>query len=183
MGGVKQLLELDGVPLLARTVNAVLGSGAHPVVVVLGANEDKIRASISGRPIIVAHNAGWSAGLSSSIQAGLSTILSADPGLCAVLLTPCDQPALSSEMIVRLAETHLSTGRIACSRYNGRNGSPAVFGREHFLALRGLSGDQGARDLLNGNQGKAEAIEIPSLGVDLDTPSDVGEWKRRVSTP
>jgi molybdenum cofactor cytidylyltransferase len=178
MGTAKQLLELEGSPLIVRVVVAALASEANPVVVVLGANEESIRLSIADRPVIVARNPGWPEGISSSIRVGLAAILEARPDLEAVLVTPCDQPALSSEILRQLYAAHQATGRIACARYKGRNGSPAVFGRQHFPLLKSLSGDKGARDLLNGDRGSVEALEIPSLGIDFDTPSDYSEWNK-----
>jgi molybdenum cofactor cytidylyltransferase len=180
MGVAKQLLELDGVPLLVRTVDVVLDSRAHPVVVVLGADEERIRISICGRDVVVAPNPAWRAGLSTSIRAGMAAMLRAAPAVNAVLVTPCDQPALSSEIIVRLFDAHRSTGRIACARFNGRNASPAVFGRTHFHALQSLAGDQGARTLLNGEPGDVEAIDIPALEADLDTMDDYEKWAKGV---
>jgi molybdenum cofactor cytidylyltransferase len=177
MGTPKQLLDREGLPLIAHIVDEVLGSGANPVVVVLGAEEKAIRAVISEKPVLVASNPSWSSGLAGSIRVGLKAVIDADSAVRAVLLTPCDQPALSSEIILRLASAHAATGRIACSRFNGRNASPAVFGRDAFAALDGLRGDRGARDLLNGDQACVEAIETPSLGLDLDTAADVERWK------
>jgi molybdenum cofactor cytidylyltransferase len=178
MGTAKQLLEKEGVPLIARIIDEVTGSGAFPVVVVLGACEEAIRVAISGKPILVASNPAWSEGLAGSVKVGLQALIEADPAVTAVLLTPCDQPFLSSEIIVRLAAAHAATGRIACARFNGRNASPAVFGRDSFAALSGLGGDRGARDLLNGNPAGVEAIEFPSLALDLDTVADLDRWKR-----
>jgi molybdenum cofactor cytidylyltransferase len=178
MGTAKQLLEKKGVPLIARIVDEVIGSGAFPVVVVLGAHGDAIRAAISDRSVLVARNPAWAEGLSGSVRTGLAAIVDADPSIESVLLTPCDQPALSSEIIRRLAAAHAATGRIACARFNGRNASPAVFGRASFPALNSLGGDRGARDLLNADAATVEAIELPSLGLDLDTLSDVVRWRK-----
>jgi molybdenum cofactor cytidylyltransferase len=177
LGTAKQLLEKEGLPLVARIVDEVLASGAFPVVVVAGAREDAIRAAISGRQVLVVGNPGWAAGLSGSVKMGLAALVEADPDVGAVLLTPCDQPALSSEIIGRLAAAHASTGRIACSRFNGRNASPAVFGRGSFPALATLTGDRGARELLNGDPAGIEAIELPALALDLDTAADVERWR------
>jgi len=179
MGAVKQLLEMDGKPLIARSVDAVLGSLARPVVVVLGANAEEVQAPIARRPVSAVFNPDWPSGLASSIRAGLAALLAAEPGLDAVLLAPCDQPALSPEVIARLAALHRATGRIAAARYSGRIGAPAVFGREHFAALGALNGDEGARKLLNGQSESVAAADLPDLGVDLDTPADYEAWMSR----
>jgi molybdenum cofactor cytidylyltransferase len=181
MGKAKQLLEIGGKPLVARAVDAALDSGAGPVVVVLGADSERILARISGRGIIAVNNPEWATGLASSIRAGLAALLAAEPALEAVLIAPCDQPALSAEVIQRLAAAHRSSGRISAARYGGRNGAPAVFGREHFGALSALSGDEGARRLLNSDPGKVSAVELPELGADIDTPGDYAAWLSRGS--
>jgi CTP:molybdopterin cytidylyltransferase MocA len=176
MGGVKQLLVLEGKPLIARSVDAVLGSAARPVVVVLGANAEGVREPIARHSVLVAFNADWPSGLASSVRVGLAALLAADPGLDAVLLAPCDQPALSPKIISRLAAVHRESGRIAAARFGGRNGAPAVFGRRHFAALQALEGDEGARRLLNGRPQDVAALDLPELEVDLDTPADYRSW-------
>ncbi len=179
MGQPKQLLEVGGRAMIARAVDAVLASGAFPVAVVVGADPDKVLAPVAGRTIVAVRNPEWREGLSSSIRAGLAALLSAEPALDAVLVAPCDQPALSAESIARLAEAHRSTGMIAAARYAGRNGAPAIFGRAHFAALASLSGDEGARRMLNSESGPVTAVEMPELGTDLDTPSDYEAWTGR----
>jgi CTP:molybdopterin cytidylyltransferase MocA len=176
MGAPKQLLLLDGRPLVARSVDAVLEAKADPVVVVLGADAERVREAIARHPVRTVFNPLWSSGMASSIRAGLSVLLDAAPGLDAVLVALCDQPALSPGDIGRLADLQRATGRIAASRYGGRNGAPAVFGCRHFATLATLEGDQGARTLLNGDPAAVAALDLPALGVDLDTPGDWNAW-------
>src|SRR3954467_3092348 len=70
MGAPKQLLELDGQPLLLRTVEAALASSAWPVVVVLGANAEKIRPTLARLPVLLTENPAWAEGMAASIRAG-----------------------------------------------------------------------------------------------------------------
>jgi CTP:molybdopterin cytidylyltransferase MocA len=181
MGVPKQLLEIGGRPLVARAVDAALDSGARPVVVVLGSDPEMVLAPIADRGIVSVRNPDWATGLSSSIRVGLAALLAAEPSLDAVLVAPCDQPALSAEVILRLAAAHRSGGLIAAARYGGRNGAPAIFGREHFGALAALAGDEGARRLLNADPAAVSAVELPELGADIDTPGDYAAWVRRTS--
>lgn len=181
MGAPKQLLEIGGEPLVARAVDAALGSGARPVVVVLGSDSGRVLAPIADRGIVAVHNPDWATGLSSSIRVGMVALLAAEPSLDAVLIAPCDQPDLSAEVILRLASAHRQGGRIAAARYGGRNGAPAIFGREHFGALAALAGDEGARRLLNADPAAVSAVELPELGADIDTPEDYAAWVKRTS--
>jgi molybdenum cofactor cytidylyltransferase len=179
MGEAKQLLEIGGKPLVARAVDAALDSGARPVAVVVGPDPGRVLARIADRGIIAVHNPDWATGLSSSIRAGLAALLAAAPSLDAVLIAPCDQPALCANAILRLAAAHRSGGRISAARYGGRNGAPAVFGRDSFGALSALSGDEGARRLLNSDPANVSAVDMPELGDDIDTPEDYAAWNRR----
>ncbi len=180
LGQPKQLLQIDGQPLVARAAAAALSAGAHPVVVVLGANAERIRPALHELKVAVALNPAWSEGMASSVRTGLQTLAKTDPGIDAVLLTVCDQPAFSADVIQRLFAALLASGRgIAAARYAGRNGVPALFRREHFFALAKLTGDQGARQLLNGDPERVAAVDLPELALDLDTPGDVERWRQR----
>jgi molybdenum cofactor cytidylyltransferase len=177
MGTSKQLLRIGGTSLVARAADAALRSGADPVVVVVGADAARVRAEVASLPVLAVLNSQWATGLASSIRVGIDALLEAEPELHAVLVAPCDQPALSAEVICRLTDLHRSTDRIAAARYNGRNGAPAVFGRADFGALSTLTGDAGARALLNSDVGSVASAELPELGSDLDTPADYAAWQ------
>ena len=102
--------------------------------------------------------------------------VAAGHGIDAVLVAPCDQPALSAGAIDVLWALHRASGRTAAARYSGRNGAPAIFGRGDFGRLLGLSGDEGARMMLNSDSEKVSTVEMPELALDLDTPDDVRRW-------
>jgi len=178
LGRPKQLLEIDGQPLVARAAGAALTAGASPVVVVLGANAEQIQPVLNGLKVVVALNPAWSEGMASSLRTGLQALGAVDPSIDAVLLTVCDQPAFSADVIQRLLTALQTSGRgIAAARYAGRNGVPALFRREHFFALVTLKGDQGARALLNGHPAGVAPVDLPELALDLDTPDDVARWR------
>jgi molybdenum cofactor cytidylyltransferase len=171
MGRPKQLLLLDGRPLLVRAVEAALASPAWPVVVVLGANADQIRPVLARLPVLIAENPEWSEGMAASIRAGVSTLRQFSRGLDAALLALCDQPAFSADVIAQLVAAQRATGRsIVAARYAGRNGAPALFHREHFPVLASLTGEEGARSLLTAPA--VAGVELPRLVQDLDTPAD-----------
>jgi molybdenum cofactor cytidylyltransferase len=174
MGSPKQLLELDGKPLLVRTVDAALDSPAWPVVVVLGANAERIRPTLAHLPILITENPAWPEGMASSIRAGITTLQQFSRALDAAVIALCDQPAFSAEVIRRLVAAQQSSGRsIVAAHYSGRHGAPALFLREHFSTLVGLTGEEGARALLNDDPGRVASVELPELALDLDTPADV----------
>jgi molybdenum cofactor cytidylyltransferase len=173
MGEPKQLLAFDGRPLLVRAVDAALASAAWPVVVVLGAHAEKIRPLLARHPVLISENPAWAEGMASSVRAGIATLQEFSRSLDAALIAVCDQPAFSPDVIAALIAAQRATGRsIAAARYRGRHGVPALFLREHFSSLAALTGEAGARALLNDAPERVAAVDLPALDVDLDTPDD-----------
>jgi CTP:molybdopterin cytidylyltransferase MocA len=174
MGSPKQLIEIDGRPLLVRAIEAALAAPVWPVVVVLGANAVAIRPVIGHLPVLVIENPAWSEGMASSIREGVATLRQFSRTLDAAVLALCDQPGFSAATVESLLAAHRATTRgIVAARYAGRLGAPALFAREHFAALTALTGEEGARDLLNADPARVAAVELPELARDLDTPADL----------
>jgi molybdenum cofactor cytidylyltransferase len=179
MGQPKQLLPLDGQPLVVRSAEAALASSAWPVVVVLGANAGAIRPSLAKLPVLIAENPAWAEGMAASIRAGITTLQQFSRALEGAVVALCDQPAFSPGVIQRLVAAHQATGAgIVAAHYGGRNAAPALFLREHFAALAALTGEEGARQLLNGGAARVATVDLPELAVDLDTPEDYAATTR-----
>jgi molybdenum cofactor cytidylyltransferase len=173
MGTPKQLLAVEGRALVLRAVEAALASAAWPVVVVLGAHAEKIRPLFARLPVLVVENPAWSEGMAASIRAGVTTLRQFSRQLDAAVVALCDQPAFSAGVIAQLVAAQRTTGRsIGAAHYGGRNGAPALFLRDHFETLTHLTGEEGARALLNGSPDRVTAVNLPALALDLDTPAD-----------
>jgi molybdenum cofactor cytidylyltransferase len=173
MGTPKQLLVWEGKPLVVRAAEAALASEAWPVVVVLGAHAEAIRPALARLPVLITENAAWSEGMAASIRAGVTTLRQFSRSLDAALIALCDQPAFSADVIAQLVAARHATGRsIVAASYRGRKGAPALFTREHFPALSALTGEEGARALLNEDPARVTSVDLPELALDLDTPAD-----------
>lgn len=178
MGTPKQLLEIGGKPLLARAVEAALATPAWPVVVVLGANAGAIRPVLAPYPVLVTENEAWSEGMAASIRAGIQTLQQFSRHTDAAVIALCDQPAFSAATIGQLVAAQQATGgTIVAASYAGRRAAPALFLRRHFPTLAALTGESGARDLLNGDSEHVATVDLPDLAVDLDTPADLAALK------
>lgn len=182
LGSPKQLLEIDGKPLLARTVESILQSPAWPVVVVLGAHAERIRPALARFPIIVIDNPAWPEGMAASLRAGITGLQQFSRRLDAGLIAVCDQPAFSAETVSRLITAYSTAGRsIAAAVYGGHRGVPALFGRAHFSQLMALTGEQGARTLLEGKE--VTTVDMPELAIDIDTTADLNAYQSRATSP
>ena len=173
MGTPKQLLPINGRGLVVRAADAALAAGATPVVVVIGASADRIRPSLQDLPVLIAENPDWPEGMASSIRAGMAALDPFTPRLDAVMIALCDQPAFSSQVIRQIVTAQSASSRsIVAARYAGRNGAPALFLRAHFAELAALTGDHGARALLGADPARVDSVDLPQLGIDVDTPAD-----------
>jgi molybdenum cofactor cytidylyltransferase len=182
MGQPKQLLPIAGRPLVAHVAMAALASPAWPVVVVLGADAEKIRPALAVFPLLIAQNHDWPEGLASSIRTGLIMLENFSATLDAVLIAPADLPAFSADAIMRLVAAFRATHHhIAAARYAGRLGSPALFARAHFAALHALRGEEGARALLIAHADDVAAVDLPELALDLDTPDDYERFTNKTT--
>ena len=183
MGTPKQLLTVKGQPMIVRTVEAALASPAWPVIVVLGAQAEKIRPVLARLPVLIAENPAWAEGMAASIRAGMTTLRQFSRSLDGVLVALCDQPEFSAGIIAQLLAAQRNCGRgIVAAHYHGRNGAPALFLREHFPTLAALTGEEGARAQLNGPAEQVAAVDLPELAFDLDTLSDYERWQRESRT-
>jgi CTP:molybdopterin cytidylyltransferase MocA len=173
LGAPKQVLLAGGKPLVVRAAEAALGSAAWPVVVVVGAHADRVRPALARLPVLVVENPAWTEGMASSIRAGLAALGQFSRSLEAALVALSDQPAFSPASIGQLVAAQAETGlSISAARYGGRHGAPALFLREHFAALAAITGEDGARLLLNAEPGRVAGVAMPELEFDVDTPED-----------
>jgi molybdenum cofactor cytidylyltransferase len=172
MGRPKLDLVVEGTPMLRRVVLAALASRCADVVVVLGMYSDRYRPLLDGLPVRVAVNADPAEGMGSSIRHAMSTVT---PDAAAVVILLGDQPRISPAVIDRAIDLALERdGRVVASTYRGTIGPPAVFPRALFGDLRALTGDRGARSVLDAQQ--ADVVTIPlddATALDVDTPADL----------
>jgi molybdenum cofactor cytidylyltransferase len=175
LGRPKQLLELDGNTLLQKSIIAALNVSKN-VIVVLGANEQLIRPTISGFPIEIVLNENFAAGMSSSIRTGMSVLENIN---CeAVLLMLCDQPFVDALLLERMISVfEKSELPIVAAEYEGKVGVPAIFDISFFQTLKILEGQKGAKVLIINNLEKVERVVFEKGKIDIDTEEDWARFK------
>jgi CTP:molybdopterin cytidylyltransferase MocA len=171
LGRPKQIVEIDGEPLVKRTIRVLAAARVSKVAVVLGAHLDDIDSRMTA-PATRLINPDWKEGMASSIRLGTGWAMS--QGATAVVLSVCDQPLLTTAHIDALIAMHESAPSIVGSRYRGVIGVPAVFPASVFGDLLALTGDRGARALLQ----DARAIAWEPGAIDIDTEDDLAAANR-----
>jgi xanthine/CO dehydrogenase XdhC/CoxF family maturation factor/CTP:molybdopterin cytidylyltransferase MocA len=171
-GAPKQLADIAGQPMLARTLDAVSQlERRHPVTVVLGAHADLLESLVHAASARVASNPDYAQGMAGSIRAGLAQ---APRDARGVLVTLADQVAVTADDLRALVACwEQQPDRIVAAEYSGTLGAPVVFPVDLFDELAQLQGDRGARTLLSRHPGRVVGVPMPSAALDIDTPADI----------
>jgi len=172
MGSPKQLLELDGRPLLQHVIDAAAAAPLEGVIVVLGHEAERVAAALDlPAGAVVVANPLHRDGQSASLRAGLDR---APGGAAAALVLLGDQPEVRTDAIAALVEAHaVSDAPILRAAYRGRAGHPVVLDRSIWPDVAALRGDAGARALIAAGAGPVALVEVGGdAPQDIDTPED-----------
>lgn len=166
----KLLCRVDGVPLVLRAVNAACASRASQVMVVTGHESERIEAALEGRPVSFTHNPDYASGMASSLRRGLRALHS-DAEAVIVLLA--DMPYIKAADIDRIIDAFdPARPSVLVPEHEGRRGNPVLWPRRHFAEMAALSGDTGARGLLERYAQEVRSVPFDSAAIfiDVDTP-------------
>ena len=173
-GSPKQLAKIGRERLLESVCQTAVSTGITTIVV-LGANAKVIIDICQLEEAEVVINRDWEMGMSSSIKAGIEKALEIDPETNAVLLILGDQPRVTDEAMLRLIQRHSETGKpIAASGYADTVGTPAIFRKDVFEELLALSGEGGAKMVIEKYRPDGLTIvQTPEAEFDIDTMEDL----------
>ncbi len=173
MGGPKALVELDGEPLVRRALRVLADGGCAPLVVVVGAAADDVRALLPADVHAVVA-ADWAEGMGASMRAGLAALAGLRPVPEAALVHLVDLPGVTAAAVARLgAEAGPDVLRRAA--YGGRPAHPVLIGRAHWAGVAATAtGDAGARHYL-ADHPALELVECGDIAFpdDIDTPEQL----------
>lgn len=179
MRGRDKLTEqVEGLPLLRRQAMRAIETGAH-VCVTLPDYDHPRAKSLAGLPVQLVAVPDSDLGMSASIRRGVGLL---PRGLKAVIILPADMPELESDDISRLIDGFRATPfpmLQQATAEDGTPGHPVLFPEDCFMALQQLTGDQGAREILQINRHRLRHVALPGERAltDLDTPEAWAEWR------
>lgn len=169
LGRPKQLVELDGIPLVRGVAETCRSADAGPVAVVLGSSAAPVATALDDLRVTLVTNESWSEGIASSIRAAVRWAETTSAH--ALLIVLGDQPLLTVEHLTALRSAWLGGANLVASRFGEVIGAPAVFDRSQWATLSTLTGDQGAGRLLRGDD--VTVVEWAAGAIDVDTEDDV----------
>jgi len=173
MGRPKQLLVYRGQTLIRRAVESALTSVCRPIVVVIGAHAELVKNELEHLPVLVADNAEWQKGMSSSIRIGVETLITCGEEMQGAVIMLCDQPFVTAGVVNALVEARRKTGKtIVASAYGKARGVPAFFSRQFFPEITALKANEGARQVIANHPDDVATIIFAEGAIDVDTPQD-----------
>ena len=173
-GGGKLLADWQGAPLLHAALAAAQAAPVASVTVVTGAEEAAVAACVRAFDpairLVQAHD--HAEGLAASLRAGIAS-LPAETAAAFVFLG--DMPRVPRAVLGPLAQAVAAGAPAAAPTFAGTRGNPVVLSCALFGEVRALSGDVGARPLLQRLGARLALVEAPDDGVlfDVDRPEDL----------
>lgn len=126
--------------------------------------------------------AGGTGGMGDSIALGVNATSNASGWL----ILPADLPLIAPESLLRVAEG-LGEKPLVVPWHLQCQGHPVAFSRCYFPALRALTGDSGAKSIVQQARARGEVLDLPltDAGIiqDIDTLEDLRRAERIYDNP
>jgi nicotine blue oxidoreductase len=182
-GGGKLLAPFGGRPLIAATLSGLRGAPVDEIIVVVGAEGERLRSITAAYETRIIENPDWAEGMSTSVRAGLRACTS---NARAAVVCLADQPLVGAVAVERLVEAFEQGATVTVATYGGEMRNPVLFARGVWpLLLREMSGDRGARVFLKHHRGIVTEVSCDDVAnpADIDTVEDLrrleGDLKAR----
>jgi molybdenum cofactor cytidylyltransferase len=178
-GENKLLRESDGEPLVVRTAKRLSQSRTGGMTIAINPETKGLAKAIAGQGDQIIEVADANTGLAASLRAGINAL---PKSASAVIIALADMPDVTAQDIDALISAYSPENGIlivAPTAPNGKRGNPVLFDRRYFEPLASLTGDTGAKALIETEI--ANLTLIPrSAGVliDLDTPEAWDAWEQ-----
>lgn len=165
MGSPKALLPYGSETFL-DTLIGLFSTRCSPVIVVLGAGAEAIRAAVA-RPATFVVNANYARGMTTSLQCGLRAV---PPDAEGVLFTLVDHPSVMPATV----DTLLAPPRplVRVPRYGAERGHPIWFSRDLIPEFLAIPDGGAANAVVRGHAGETEFLDLddPGITADIDDP-------------
>jgi molybdenum cofactor cytidylyltransferase len=174
-GSQKLVATLDRVPIVQLAAWS-LAAATDVIVVVVGNESAAVRAALGEIDACVVENPDWAGGLATSLRRGIAAV---PPAVDAAIVSLGDQPHLDPAVVRSLiARWRETKSPIVSARYRGVRGHPVLFDRSIFAEIAALSGDSGAKGLIERSPERVAYVDIDSeVPRDVDTPVDLDELR------
>lgn len=173
-GGGKLLAPWRGAPLLHAALAAARAAPVDEIVLVTGADAAAVgEAACAFDPAIrVVHAPRYAEGMAQSLKAGIAAL---GEGLAGAFVFLGDMPRVPRGVLSPLAQAVIGGAAAAAPVCGGRRGNPVVLSAALFPQVASLSGDLGARPILQALGPALALVATEDDGVlfDVDRQDDL----------
>ncbi|TBN06341.1 nucleotidyltransferase family protein [Hyunsoonleella flava] len=174
MGSPKQLLKWGETTLLQHSIKTCKNTVAKEVFTVLGANHEVIASGIEDESLPLVFNKEWEQGLGKSIASASKFLLNSNKIFEGILIVLADQPFVTTSFLDEMMNQFNPNSKdiIATSYNSSKCGVPVLFDKAYFKELSDLSGDDGAKSILEKHITSVQVIAPDFENTDIDTKED-----------
>ena len=170
-GGAKQLVDIDGSPMVRLAVDSATRTCGDRTLLVTGHESAAVARACAGLPGFVSVNESYDRGIGNSIAHAVGRLSALASG---ILLVLGDQPLVREQHLKSLLAAWTGADdEIIASSYAGTQGPPILFPRGCFASLAALDGDNGARHLLGDERFRVATVVCEEAALDVDVPDDL----------
>jgi len=172
MGSQKLLLPFGQNTIIGTVIDNVLNSSVDHVMVVLGANQEKILDTIRNLPVQFCHNKEHEKGMLSSVICGIRAL---PQEAVAALIFLGDQPGIPPAVTNSVIDAYMEElVGIVIPVHNHRRGHPLLVDMKYRKEIEHLDLEEGLRALRHHFPDDVMEVEVdePGILVDIDTRED-----------
>ena len=181
MGEFKPLLPFRGKTLIENTIDSILSSGAHQVVVVTGHRADELEAILGekyeSRVILTRNREFATTDMLHSIQIGCEAMPECD----AFFLLPGDMPVVEPATFRKVLAQRDGTLGVIFPTLDGYRKHPPLVDYRLIPQILGFHGEGGLRRFWQEQEDLITTVAVDDVGVwmDLDTQEDYKKCKEK----
>ena len=162
VGENKLVKKIQGIPLIKLSVKNILASSIDELIVVLGHQKEIIEKLIDkNEKIKFVFNKDFESGMASSIKTGIDN-LSDKTEVFFICLG--DMPMVSHDIYNQLIKSR-DNKEIIVPTYKGQQGNPVLFDKSMKETVMNITGDVGAKKILELNKDKILNLEINDQNI------------------
>ncbi len=163
MNGENKLTkEIQDIPLIKLSVKNILTSSIDELIIVLGHQKEIIEKLIEkNEKIKCVFNKNFESGMASSIKTGLNNLSEKTQ---AFFICLADMPMVSPDIYNQLIKSK-DKKEIIIPTYKGQQGNPVLFDKSMKEKIMNITGDAGAKKVLELNKNKILNLDINDQNI------------------
>ena len=162
VGENKLAKKIQGVPLIKHSVKNILAASIDELIIVLGYQKEIIEKLIDkNEKIKFVFNKNFESGMASSIKTGLDNLSGKTE---AFFICLADMPMVNHDIYNQLIKSK-DNNEIIVPNYKRQQGNPVLFNKSMKGKIMNITGDVGAKKILELNKDKILNLEIDDQSI------------------